>query len=241
MSEEKNAPDEIYWSLFQTKEQIRLDGLRLEQVQSVARSLSVSGIKPWFVWYEGISDWQPLELFLPEISRLAVELGFAPIQLPEAEVVLVPGPEKIVEKVITKIVEKVVEKIVEVAPKPVAKPTAKSVLPSDENEKTITRILSEDGRLIPRMQMKLKATVDYRGKLLSTETVDISLGGMKLKETLPFPTAASVIVTLSNGKSELAMKCRVIDPPSTKQKHRLLIETCHRMDLLRQWITPKNS
>lgn len=103
-------------------------------------------------------------------------------------------------------------------------------------QETITRSLARDGRLIPRFKMNLEALVDYKGKVIKSQTVDISLGGMKIKDPLPFPANAIVLVTLINGRAELAMRCRLVESANTPARHRLLIETCHRMDLLRRWI-----
>lgn len=192
-------PLDVFWSLYQSQDQVRIDGLRLVQVHTLLRSFSYEDLDHWFAWFEGSPDWVPLS----ELTELLNASGHI-YQLP-------PIP-----------------------PRPPRNPNELDL----RTEKTITRNLMRDGRVIPRFQMSIDATVDYKGKLVRTQTVDISLAGMKIKDPLPFPTDSIVIVTLNHRHLELVMRCRIVDAEPAP-KHRLMIEKCHRMDLLRAWIVAR--
>ncbi len=212
MTEVQLSPAEGFWSLFQGHDQIRIDGLRLIQVNALVRSFSLSGLENWFVWYEGAKDWSPL----PELVEFINNAG----QLQN----LPPIPVKSSAKDIH---EEETQPHLKIGSANKAEKT---------QTKTITRSLTRDGRILPRFQMKIAAIVDHKGKIVRTETIDISLAGMKIKDPVPFPTDAIVIVTLNHQNTELAMRCRIVDSPSGVAQQRLIIETCHRMDLLRRWI-----
>lgn len=201
-----------FWSLFQATDHVRIDGLRINQVHALLRSFSTTGFEPWFAWYESADDWAPLSQMVELINKSGSEQGLPPIATkPSAN-----------DKTITYILN---DQTQTNTPNTVPSPSA-----------AITRSVSHDGRVIPRFKLVMSAVVDYRGKLVRSETVDVSLGGMRIKDPLPFPSQAIVIVTLTHQNIELVMRCRLVDSANAGPKHRLLIETCHRMDLLRKWI-----
>lgn len=186
------------------------------QLNAIVRSFSLAGLEPWFVWYEGAKDWAPL----PELVEFINNAG----QLQN----LPPIPVKPMVEAFEEDTQPAI---------PISKAAVeKTVTQTASQTKTITRSLTRDGRILPRFQMRIAATVDYKGKIVQTETIDISLAGMKIKDPVPFPTDAIVIVTLNHHQTELVMRCRVVDSPNGVAKQRLIIETCHRMDLLRKWV-----
>lgn len=220
MADPHIPPSEGFWSLFQGPDQIRIDGLRLVQLNALVRSFSLAGLEDWFVWYEGAKDWSPLPDLVEFINNAGQLQNLPPIPV----------------KPMKEAYEEDTQPAIPVAPAAAAAPAEKTQTAS----RTITRSLTRDGRVLPRFQMRIPAIVDYKGKIVRTETIDISLAGMKIKDPVPFPTDAIVIVTLSHNQTELVMRCRVVDSPNGVAKQRLIIETCHRMDLLRKWVLGKN-
>lgn len=218
LPDQQISPADGFWSLFQGPDQIRIDGLRLVQLNALVRSFSLAGLEDWFVWYEGAKDWSPLPDLVEFINNAGQLQNLPPIPV----------------KPMTEAYEEDTQPAI-----PIAK-AAPHGEKTQTQTKTITRSLTRDGRILPRFQMRIPATVDFKGKVIRTETIDISLAGMKIKDPVPFPTDAIVIVTLNHNQTELVMRCRVVDSPNGVAKQRLIIETCHRMDLLRKWVLGKN-
>jgi hypothetical protein len=88
-----------------------------------------------------------------------------------------------------------------------------------------------------RYQSRMILEVELEGKIWQTTTVNVSLGGIKLEETLPFPNNTPVNLVLKHGNSKLHLRCQVInDQANPEDRTRLMIQSCEHLELLRHWI-----
>ncbi|MES2964292.1 MAG: PilZ domain-containing protein, partial [Bdellovibrionota bacterium] len=98
-----------------------------------------------------------------------------------------------------------------------------------------------DERANPRFLLNLKVFINVEGRVITNTTVNISVGGMKLRHALPADLGGSFDVTLIRGNLELSMRCRAMKNAEEKEVTRLLIEHCNRLDVLRTWLVRDSS
>ncbi|MES2856629.1 MAG: PilZ domain-containing protein, partial [Bdellovibrionota bacterium] len=111
---------------------------------------------------------------------------------------------------------------------------ASTAAPAQQKVKT-------DVRMSPRFLIAFKAFITYEGRVMKNETLNVSVGGMKLKNPLDRDAEGTVEVLLMHNNQELNMTCKILkDEGSAVGASRLLIEKCNRLDILRNWILSGN-
>jgi hypothetical protein len=107
---------------------------------------------------------------------------------------------------------------------------------SESNRRSVSRPGDIELRLRPRFRVVMRVIVTGGGHTVRSEIADISLGGMRLQSHLPPEMNGIVSVTLINKGAELPLKCHVLRNQNEQAATRLKIDSCSRMDILRQWI-----
>lgn len=195
-------PD-CFWSLYNTTDEIRVDGLRTLQIQALLRCFARSSIQEWLVWQEGTANWQNASEVLEQIDDYTQKGPFIDIQ----------DPAKVF-------------------------PPSRKTDGSEEDESQDQGLIKRpsDQRTTPRFDLQLKAFVNFKGRMIPNETVNISVGGIKFRNPLPDEIENVFDVTLMNQGIELVIRCHGIQAKGEPTLTRAMIQSCNRMDILRMWI-----
>ncbi len=206
--------ESLHWSLFHEGTKVQVDGLTFTQIKGVLKTVDVSQLNQWYAWHEGLSEWKLVQSF-PELVGNATP----PRHLP-------PFPPK--------------------------NPGAAAL---DETDKPLVQVfeMREDGTRV-NVQLDKQGFVDLRwnrrflksyrvqmaarGLAVDTQTVDISMGGMLLKDSLPleFPEAFEANLTHPSGQ-KLRITCVKIPPHSGAAWNRVKFSLTAETELiLRTWL-----
>lgn len=223
--------DDLVWSLYNQLFEIRIDDLKEDQVQALVKSMSFQALDHWLFWKEGTDEWRPLQELLPSFgdSTSYTGLSLMPLQ---------PDPKK--EKAgpadaSGPASQAITDDNSTLAPRvPESPPPSIADAPPERDPKALKSVV--DLRQDQRVALQLKVYVVIQGHLIQNETLNVSLGGMCLKHSLPHEAEAVSHIVLINGDAELHMRCRVMKGEAASDRRRLLIEACNRPDMLRTWI-----
>ena len=190
----------------------QIDGLTFTQARGFLDSIEPAQQAEWQAWYEGLSEWKPISSF----SELDSSVRHPPRQAP-------PHP-----------------------PKPPSKITGHEhfspVLEYREDASDVAISLDDKGytdkRLNRRFLQTYKVQISFQGAVLSTETLDISLGGMALKQNLPPMMNATFSATLThtNGTT-VKIPCTLILEKDGNHQNRVKFHlTADNEPIIRTWL-----
>jgi hypothetical protein len=201
---------DCFWSLYNIKDEIRVDGLRTIQIKALLPALLKSTPDDWMVWQEGTNDWRPAGE-ITEILAREKNLSNVPPMPPMISI----AKEKLTYK--------------EWAEK------TQGGSPSEEREPSIRTL---DSRMSPRFLHRFKLKINFENKITDNCTLNISIGGLKIETPLSEDMSGKpVAVTLINGSNEMLLNCLVIRPRKKGDAiDRLFIVSCKSMETLRRWI-----
>ena len=208
---------DCFWSLYNSVDDVRIDGIRTPQLAALLRTLDHRLVSEWLTWQEGTTEWKRAS---EAIAELKIAVAPPPPSPSTNELTIDPESEEKVAAEHSFLRHEVDETDI--------------IDPSDQPANGAKG--TSDGRQNPRFDMKLKVFLSVGAKVLANETVNISVGGMKLAHPLPADLSGIHDVTLVNGPTELGLRCRVLKGAHETEPTRLLIEHCNRMDILREWI-----
>lgn len=176
----------LYWCLYNQTTNRQIDGLTFTQARGFLDSLSSEQISEWHAWHEGLADWKSVNEFeelRPEVKHPA---RHAPPRPPPRPASKISGDE-----------------------------VFKPVLEYRDDATRISIALDEkgysDNRLNRRFLQSYKVQIPFLGATITNETVDVSLGGMALRDILPVQMPAAFTATLfhPNGAT-VKIPCQVI-------------------------------
>ncbi len=202
----------LYWSLYHTLSSRQIDGLTFTQARGFLDSIGPAQIHEWHAWYEGLSEWKPVSAFEELNPAIAHDARHAP-----------PRP-----------------------PKPVAKMTGDETFsPVLEYRDDATRISISlddkgyvDNRLNRRFLQSYRVQIPFQGAVLTNETVDISLGGMALRDQLPPQISATFTAVLihANGAT-VKIPCTIILEKDGMHSRRVKFTLSNDTEpILRTWL-----
>jgi hypothetical protein len=197
---------DCFWSVYNADDEVRIDGLRTVQVQSLLKTLSgpSGGIDAWLVWQEGTEEWKPAKVVHSTLVKETTLKKMPPI--PPA----VKGPNKLTEET--------------------------AIFKSNSIDELTAGDSDLDSRMSPRFLRKLGVTVLLNGQTLANETVNVSVTGLKLKHPLPKDAPSIVNLKLHRDGHTLELICRRLRQGNERSLDRLMIESCTKADVLRSWI-----
>lgn len=198
-----SAVPDLTWSIYYKVDEVRLDGVRTDQVRAILCGMREEVLPFWMVWEEGTETWRPARTIMPNLRGLETAAPWP--ALPPAQALAAPTDPSS-------------RGLFEIDP--IAAPTS-----------------SSKQRGSPRQNQSLEVVLDLNGKLVTTRTVNISLGGMLLETALPHEPKTPFSVVVKKDGEELHMRCRLL--PSSEDKPRLFIDHCNKLSLLRSWILSK--
>lgn len=203
------------WSLYNKEDKLRVDELTLDQVQTIMLAIPAGRIDSWYACREGDLQWQRLaevEEFYEEASEIKAR---APLE------------EQSVTRTLTATGTETY-----IAPK--ARAAIKKVPISEAKtrvEKPPTlEAIARERRSARRFVKNLKFRMVNGGNKFESETLDVSMAGLSLKESLPADAPKSVRANLELEGKRVKVLCNRISDRSLK------ILEADRWDLLRQWL-----
>lgn len=204
------------WSLYNSVDKIQIDDLKTEQVRIVLLSIPTTRIKDWMICKKGELHWQSI-LSVPEFHDDVRDLR-GDTQTLSQEHLQPKGKSS--------------------APPPNRRPMFEDI--DLDSEETLSVMGSGDEldvkerRSARRYQKKLKFSVVQGGKSFETETIDISMSGMSLEESLPQWAQRQFSATVSfNGHQVKLVVQRVLED---KGGNKLKILDADHWEALRSWV-----
>lgn len=181
---------ESQWSLYNDTTGRQIDGLSFDQARDLCRSIPEAQREQWLAWHEGLADW-------------AAIVSFAKLFASGRKTAATPPTP---------------------APKPAAKVSESSAQTSvrgfelqvDDHltieigpEKTL------DHRFNKRFEKCYTVSVNHQGRTFQSQTLNISLGGMQLKNAVPEGLGMQFTATLTrrDGHS-MQMQCARLPGPA---------------------------
>ena len=208
---------DCFWSLYNSVEEVRVDGLRTVQVQALLKCLSRLSMDEWMLWQEGTDYWRPAAEVYAELQKTAGSR--APPQPPPVGAKAKPRNETVIRKIQYD-----------------EDPDAESQISLVNAESPREQNAGADKRISPRFTLRLRIQIMIGGKLHTNESLNISMGGIKLKHPLPEGTKGQLDVKIFNGEHEMVLRCRTLQAKGEETVTRLLIDAVPKPDVFRSWI-----
>lgn len=199
---------DAYWSFFHELTGRQVDRLTFVQAEFVYDLINPSDYFSWLVWYQGATEWLPLEncAELHKGPSIPPRVSMDPTATASATATATATAKDENTNVTSTAVQKAID-----------------------SDKRLTRRFTKAFKA--EIQMK-------DGTVFSTMTVNASMGGMEVKEALPATLGKTFEVTLSrvNGNS-LKVFCSIIKlPQGHTATHRLRIIGTNQEGLYRSWL-----
>lgn len=181
---------EYYWSIFHTKENNQLDGLRTDQVEAVYAAIPKAMCKEWLIWRDGFEGWKSFEDF-PQLMMSLRKVDANTLEAPPRPVILNNLNE--IESERGKKSSSKSSAILEESKS--GDSSVVDLAPEDQTpedlafENSSSLVLMAEGGSEDRNNFRFEKVVDVRilvgDKIFENKTVNISLKGMQLKSPLP--------------------------------------------------------
>lgn len=209
---------EYYWSLYHKTERNQLDDLRTDQVEAIYAALPKAHRKEWLIWRESFQGWKAFEDFPEYIKALRN------MKDPTAA----PKPPQVNSD------ERTDRTRVSTSLSPSSKDRTVVAKFSAEDE-VVNLSLQEDGldtRDHMRFDKKFDIRLSYGKKFFASQTVDISLKGMLIKDPLPSGLPPFFSIEIKTSQGVVPVICSVVTPSPGASMTRLRIEVNEFVHLL---------
>lgn len=217
------------WSLYNREEKLRIDDLTLEQVKIILLAISTRRMPEWYACQPGDLSWKPLSE-IPEYLNEVRAIQDETVSMKKA----------IGGDVVTRTKSKV-----KAAKSPSAQPKAKTKVKSQPkidlnaidganiltiHDLIVDKSQTQERRSARRYSRKISFQVTRNENSFVSQTVDISMNGLSIREALPSWIPRSFSAHLQLNQYKISIQCeRVSD-------HQLKIIAAESWDLIRQWI-----
>lgn len=205
----------VLWSLYNSVDKIQIDDLKTEQVRIVLLSIPTTRVKDWMICKKGDLHWQSI-LSVPEFHEDVRDLRGDTQNLssdhlePKSKTPSAPPHRRPMFEDIDIDSEETL-----------------SVMGGDEMH-------VKERRSARRYHKKLKFSVIQGGRSFETETLDVSMSGMSLEESLPEWTKKKFPATVSfNGHHLKLIVERVAEDHGG---NKIQIVDADHWDVLRSWV-----
>lgn len=216
------------------------NGLTFQEARAIAKILTPVERAEWLVWKEGWSQWKKMsaatELLVTTSTVLRV---MEPPALPANMLNINSAPDTVTASqskseimVIDDVDVSEVSVVMEGAPAKVeAQPSEVEVTLDDIPENFVVR---KDQRVIADIEVEIIA----QGRKFQTKTVDLSVGGVQVKDPLPSWLAGycTLILRRPDVKMALEFVCSVVENQDPAQKRRLEIHPSKDTIHLKRWL-----
>jgi hypothetical protein len=208
---------DCYWSLYNIQTKIRIDGLKTIQARAVALSITPQLREHWLVWKEGLPNWASLSAY-PELADTSLRLPTPP-----------PFPPAL-------------HSTAHEANKPDGGDYHIAYVEHDSDpgaivDLQIDEVAYKDLRAHARFIKHFPITVVVNGVSHRATTENMSMGGIKIKDSLPHEVSGHrVKVVISRPDGTLELLCHAVPNPSEKGVNRLIITENPNAELYRKWL-----
>ncbi len=221
------------WSLYNREEKLRIDDLNIEQVKIILLAISTRRMHEWYACQSGDLSWKPLaEIpeYFNEVKSIQDET--APIKM------AIGGDASVTHRIgKTKTTTKTKSKA-KVKAKPAAAPQPSSganAMIDGANILTIHDLVvdkaqTKERRTARRYARQISFQVSKDQNKFISQTVDISMSGLSLREPLPSWVPRSFSAILKLNQYSITIHCEKVDDQKLK------ITGAESWDLIRQWI-----
>lgn len=203
------------WSLYNSVDKIQIDDLKTEQVRIVLLSIPTVRMKDWMICKKGDVHWQSL-LQVPEFFEDVRDLkgDTQGIELEASPAKKAPAP-------------------------PSRRPLFEDINLDSEDTLSLmdeTQSFAEvkERRTARRYVKTLELVIKTSGINFQTETVDVSMSGLSVKDTLPENLKKQFPATLSYKGYHLKVVLERVEDDPTGSK--LKIHDVDQWDTLRSWV-----
>lgn len=201
------------WSMYNKVEKLRIDGLGTEQVRTILLAIPTRRMVQWYACREGDMQWRPLHEITEFYEDVRVLKGSNEETTREHKVEKPQSPPLVH-------VEPQRRPLFEEAPEDLEEDDDLVVMTSNVKERRNTR----------RFFRQLEFEVKSGDQVFSSETYDISVNGLSIKEPLPKWVSKTFRAELKHSGSSVQILCtRVSD-------NKLQLVDADSWDKIRQWI-----
>lgn len=220
------------WSLYNREEKLRIDDLSLEQVKIILLAISSRRMHEWYACQSGDLSWRPLAE-VPEYFN-----DVHSIQQETASMAKAAGQDFAVGrqtriagiKTETK-TKKTKPRLKAVpSPKPDAQGEIDGGLIQTVHDLIVDKAQTRERRSARRYARKISFQVTRDQGTFISETVDISMNGLSLREPLPAWVPRAFSATLKLNQYSINIQCEKVSDQKLK------ITAAESWDLIRQWI-----
>lgn len=217
------------WSLYNREEKLRIDDLSLEQVRIILLAISSRRMHEWYACEAGDLSWRPLSA-IPEYLN--------EVQAIQHEVVVkkAAGQDFIEAKVSKrdKTRSKIKKPKASLKAVPTPKPDTNGEIDGGQiktvHDLVVDHSQTKERRSARRYARQLLFQVTKDENRFISQTVDISMNGLSLKEPLPDWVPRAFSATLKLNQYSIRIQCEKVN------EKKLKITAAESWDLIRQWI-----
>lgn len=210
------------WSLYNKVERLRVDDLRPEQVRTIMLGIPSSQVHNWYACQEGDLHWVALQS-LPEFH--VDYMGAAAIPEMDEPPLAKASGDNFSEPLLTPSVPKTKPRrpLFEDSPEPLLTNPALEVVKTEINERRSAR----------RYHKKLAFSVLIEGQSFASQTVDVSMGGMSIRDPLPAWVTKHFRAQLMLNQQTVIVFCKRVSASQIR------IMDCDSWEVLRHWIVQR--
>jgi hypothetical protein len=208
------------WSLYNKEDKLRIDDLTPEQVKTILLAIPTSRMKDWFACRGGEVHWHAISEIPEFYEDVRALRGVTQAGLKEAA-----SPSS--------------DSTVPTAPPAPAKPATPHRPLFEEHANAtmptlaVDNVQSKERRSARRYQCRLDFKVIQGGKAFNSETADVSMTGMALKESLPTWIPKTFRAQVSHNGQVLSIVAARVEKAGA---NRLRILEAENWEILRRWI-----
>ncbi len=221
------------WSLYNREEKLRIDDLSLEQVKIILLSISTRRMHEWYACLAGDLSWRPLA----EVPEYFNEVRS--IQQDTASLQKVAGQDfssgrqtRVAGRTKTQTKTKKTKPRLKAVPSP--KPDASGEIDGGMiqtvHDLVVDKSQTKERRSARRYARKISFQVTKEQNSFNSETLDISMNGLSLREPLPAWVPRAFSATLKLNQYSINIQCEKVSD------RKLKITAAESWDLIRQWI-----
>jgi hypothetical protein len=197
----------LYWSMYNKKFKTLVECVSFSQLRAFVVTVSKDEYEHWMVWREDQAQWNELEEMISQILPVNSR-DHTPPSLPP-HVVGDGLPENMIQGL-------------------VAEALTPQLTPPPANDNYHTP------RLALRLHRSFDLMIDYKGRLITTKTVDISLSGMKIQQNLGTEIYAPFNVVLKSTYGNVDLICELLTSDNPSDRARLKILSTRSLEKLRE-------
>lgn len=215
MGEEKS--NSAIWCLFHGKTKLQYRHLTLGEAQSLVSESQPKEMSAWFVWKPGWTNWKRA-LDCEEFLHISFDGRKRSAEIPPQPPMIPSGTRRQSDQLATE---------------PIVFEAEKTLQEFELDDKDFT------ARRYRRLKKKFKVEVELNGKVFTSYSKDISVGGILLVDPLPNWVAGYArvrIISLSSGQN-VELTGSVVENQKPNLRHRIELYPLERMERLQGWLT----